>query len=339
LRSLFVFAAALLLLGAFCSAQGDEDAGKDGDGYGDGDGDGDGDGYGDGGGDGYGDGDGDGDGGGSHRELQELKSLSDFESFIDNAEASIICTLSAEKTPDPESKRPPDWDDDEDGEWEAPTIESPHLVSLKSISSIVMARFAYTTAPEVLAKIKFKPGQFLAGLYLFRSPWYVSKDHDRARERYTSDTLTQEGVQHWIDTKAQPLVGEFNSDTEHRYTSPVLIIFMHLDFKESPKPVNYVLRRARKVASSLTGKLAFAVASHENTYDLDDYGIDSMKGSEIRMAIREGPDSTAAKYAAPVDTKFSGDSLSNFAMAYLAGKLTAYKKPESKDLGADKDEM
>lgn len=331
LRSTFLLAVVSFLNGAVSNPSFDEDQ----DPYDD-DAGGDGDGYGDGGEDDYGYGDGAGHGGG-YGELEELKSISDFESFIDNADASIIGTFSAENVPVPNSKKPKDWDNEEDGEWEAATIESPHLVSLKAIAPNVKARCAYTSAPEVLAQINSKPGKFLgdnAGLYLFRSPWYVSKEHDQAHERFTSDTFTEEAVQEWIATRAQPLVGEFNSHTQHRYTSPVLVIFMDLDFKANPKPVNYVLRRARKVASSLTGKLAFAVASYDS-YDLDDYGIDSMKSSGIRMGIREGPDSTAAKYSSPVETSFSGDSLSKFAMAYLAGQLTPYEKPESKD----KDEM
>merc|ERR1719272_2093960 len=142
--SIFGLAAALVLFGAVSNAQGEDDNGDDygdgGDGYGDA-GDGDGDGYGDGDGgdgdgDGYGDGDGDGPDGRGGRELQELKSVSDFESFLDNADASIIGAFTAEKMADPKSKRPNDWDDEEDGEWEPPTIESPQLVSLKSISDL-----------------------------------------------------------------------------------------------------------------------------------------------------------------------------------------------------------
>ena len=84
------------------------------------------------------------------------------------------------------------WDDEEDGEWSAPTIEHPVLESFKTISgSMYDYRFAFTSAPEVLEKLKCKK----AGLFLYRSPKFISKkDGDRPRERFPSDTLSESAV-------------------------------------------------------------------------------------------------------------------------------------------------
>jgi len=261
-------------------------------------------------------------------ELQELTSVGDFDTFINDTDASVILAFTAESIPKPGSLKPHEWDDEEDGEWEAEMIENPSFASYKAISSSMYGyRFAYTKSLEVMEKLKSKTG----GLYLYRSPFYVSKEHgDRARERFPGENLNEAAVGHWLASKAQPLVGEFSSTTRSRYQSAVLIIFMNLDFEMSSKSVNYVLKRARKVAVGLKGKLAIAVASITSmSYKLSDYGLTSTKDSDILLAIQAGPDDSALKYGAPADKAFSGDTLSAFANAYLAGELTPYQSPEA----------
>merc|ERR1719265_2705342 len=96
-------------------------------------------------------------GGPTGGELQELKSIKDFEDFINHSDASVIGAFMSEKIDDPNSKRPSDWNDEEDGEWEPPTIDNPPVASFKSISSSLYEyRFAYTTASTVLEKLKTK---------------------------------------------------------------------------------------------------------------------------------------------------------------------------------------
>lgn len=269
-------------------------------------------------------------GGGSSGELKELKTVEDFDQFLDDSDSSVIGAFLTEKMFDPKAVRPSDWDDDEDGEWEAPTIDNPQLVSFKSIASSEYGwRFGFTTAPALLEKMKSKAG----GLYLYRSPRYVSKEHgDRPRERYPSDTYAQGPVVHWLNTRAQPLVGEFNFNTKERYTGPVLIIFMNLDFETNKKSVNYVLKRARKVAIGVKDKLSVAVASITSmSHELSDYGLESDKESDILMAITAGSDDSADKYGAPKDKAFSGDVLQAFANSYLKGELTPHKKVDEAD--------
>jgi len=327
-RTIFLVAATLTLLFHSGIAQGEEDDIPEDEDMGD-DYDGD-----------YGDGD-----GGEMpliNDLQELKTVEDFEKFIDNEDASVIGAFASEKMADPTSVRPHDWDDDEDGEWEAPTIDTPGLMSLKSISSSEYGyRFAYTTTPAVMEKLKLKAGS----VYLYRAPRYVSKEFgDRPRERFPGDNLTQSAASHWLSIKAQPLVGEYSSTTQDRYTSAVLIIYLNLDWNENTKKINYVLKRARKVADGLRGKLALAVASISSKgYELDDYGLSSQDDSDVLMGIRAGSDYSADKYAPPSDKAFSADTLKAFADAYLAGELTPFKKPDDESIDADiadgKDEL
>jgi hypothetical protein len=66
----------------------------------------------------------------------------------------------------------------------------------------------------VLAHMKAKSN----GLYLYRSPKFVSKEHgDRPRERFPSDKLSESAVSNWLSAKAQPLVGLYSSTTKDRY--------------------------------------------------------------------------------------------------------------------------
>merc|ERR1719217_745642 len=90
-------------------------------------------------------------------DLQELASVEEFDEFIDNADASVIGAFTAKEMKDPYASMPSDWDEEEDGPWEAPTVENPALASLKSISgSMYGFRFAYSLEAEVLAKMKAK---------------------------------------------------------------------------------------------------------------------------------------------------------------------------------------
>jgi hypothetical protein len=292
--------------------------GDDGGGYGDGDDDYDG--------GGYGDGDGDGDG---PTEVQHLKTAEDFDKFLDNADASVIGAFSAEKMFDPTSVRPADWDEEEDGEFEPATIDNPDLAAFKTTgtgwSSEHGFRFAYTSSPELLEKMKVKK----EGVYLFRSPWYLStEDGDRPRETFPGNTPTEAGIAHWALSKAQPLVGEFTMQTMGRYKN-VLIIFVEELKRPWSNMVKYVLKRARKVAVGIKDKLAVAVASKETLEELGE----SMN-SHVLMEIRHGTDSDAPRYRPSAAKPFSADSLQEFANAYLAGELKPYEDPSGDEAEA-----
>lgn len=264
-------------------------------------------------------------------ETQELLTLNDFEAFVDNNDASVIAAVTAKEITDPNAVLPEGWDVEEDGEWEAPTIEHPLLNSFNSMTGTLYGyRFAFTSSPEVLAKLKCKN----SGLFLYRSPKFVSvKDGDRPRERFPSDKLSESSVANWLASKAQPLVGLYSFSTKDRYKGPVLVIFMYLDFDKNMQGVTYVLKRARKVATRLKGKgLAIAVAAlSDMSYEISDYGLTSTKPTaDILMGIRAGSDHfSGTTYIETVGrtSVFSGDTLGAFADAYLRGELSPYVKP------------
>jgi hypothetical protein len=255
--------------------------------------------------------------------LQELLGQDDFDGFIDHADASVILAIPAKTIVDPKAKQPADWDADEDGEWEAPTIEHPMLTSITAISgSAYDYRFAWTMEPALLSKLKVKSGS----LFLYRSPKFLSKEHgDRPRERFPSDALSESAVTNWLNTKAQPLVGQFSMSTKARYTKPVLVIFMNLDFDKNGKSITYVLKRARKTASALKGKLSFAVASSSDmSYEMGDFGLKTDKpNTDILMGIKAGDD----YYKSADGTAFNALSLAGLADGYLKGELEKFVKP------------
>jgi len=286
-------------------------------------------GYGGGGEDGYGGGGGGYGGGGDEEppppppaDTTELTSVEEFEAFIDDADASVIAVFTAKEMKDPEAVMPSDWDEDEDGPWEAPTVENPALTSFNSISSSMYGwRFAYTMEPEVLAKLKAKGD----ALFLYRSPKFISKEYgDRPRERFPSTKLSESAVTNWLNAKAQPLVGKYSSQTSDRYKGAVLIIFMNLDFDKNQQSITYVLKRARKIAAPLKGKLSIAVASVSDlSYTLEDYGLTSKSAaSDILMGIKSGED-----HYGTAGQAFNAKTLQAFADSFLAGKLTPHVKP------------
>jgi len=262
----------------------------------------------------------------------ELMSLEEFDDFLDNNDASVIGAFTATEIDDPSATLPEGWDAEEDGEWETPKIANPALDSFKDISaSLSDYRWAYTAAPDVLEKLKSKNG----GLYMYRSPRFVSKDHgDRPRERFPSATLSETTVSNWLGEKAQPLVGQYSYTTKTRYLGsmsspkqPVLVVFLNLDFDDdkAKKSVSYVLKRARKVAAGLKGKMSVAVAAISDfEYELTDYGLElKSKASDILMGLVERKGGKDSYYG--TDAAFSEKALAAFAGSFLAGELTPNK--------------
>jgi len=273
--------------------------------------------------------------------------VEDFDEFIDDVDSSVIAAFQEKEIIDPKAVKPEGWDDDEDGEWSAPTIENPVLTAFNSVSGANYGyRFAYTTAPEVLAKLKCKS----QGLFLYRSPKFVSpKDGDRPRERFPSAELSDSAVSNWLKAKAQPLVGIFNHNTKERYAGPVLVVFMNLDFEKNEKTISYVLKRMRKVAAGYKPAkgakgLAFAVAPlADMSYELGDYGLASKStASDVLFGIRTGSNYDFTYYSsAEFDpaVKFDAKSLGAFAEAFSKGELKPYVKPAAEpEPPADDDE-
>ena len=265
----------------------------------------------------------------------ELKTLDDFEEFLDNTDSSVVAAFTAKEVIDPSAKMPADWDAEEDGDWAAPMIENPALTTFnKMVSSMYNYRFAYTSAPELLEKFKASKN---GGLFLYRSPKFVSKEHgDKPRERFPSDKWSESAVQNWLKAKAQPLVGLFSTSTKERYDLPCLVIFADLDFEKNVKGIAYVLKRARKAAVEYKGKLSIAIASvTDMNYELQSYGLKSKSKANNLMGLAMP---NGDKYAAPEkEGEFSAANLKVFADKFLAGELSVYEKPEEEESADDEE--
>ena len=251
----------------------------------------------------------------------QLTSVEQMESFLDDPDSALIGTFTAEEIIDPSAKQPDGWDDEEDGEWVAPTVPNPDLVSFKSVTGMLSGgyRVAYTVDSAVMAALKAKPG----GLYLYRSKKFLA-DGERPRERFPSGHLTESAVQNWLKAKAMPLVGMFSSMTKERYALPTLVIFVRLSFDANAKGVNYVLKRAKKVAMALQGKVSVALADlDESSFDLDNYGLTSKSKTDVLMGLW---DPKGHEYYGK-EGGFSAANLEAFAQDFLAGKLTPHVKP------------
>ena len=278
-------------------------------------------------------------GGGPAAGTKELFALEDFDEFVDNMDASIVGCFGEKMMLDPDAVKPEVWDEDEDGPWEGPQIENPAFTAFKSAASDAYNyRFAYSFDAALCETKKLKVGS----LYLYRSPKFVSvADGERARERFPSGKINPEAVTKWAASKAQPLVGAYTDATKDRYSSSTtLVIFLNLDFDSNAKSVAYVLKRARKAAKALKGKVAIAVASIEDMkYQMESYGLETTHPkSDVLMGIKTAADSR--HYVPPEGSPpFSAKALDAFVQAFLDGKLEEYVKPySSPPAGTDDDD-
>jgi len=108
------------------------------------------------------------------------------------------------------------------------------------------------------------------------------------------------------------------------------VIFLNLDFEANSKGVNYVLKRARKAAVELKGKLRVAVAGlSDMSYELDSFGLSTKSKADVLMGITDA----SGDYYAPAagDGRFSASAMAEFARAYAANELTPYVKPPPAD--------
>jgi len=237
---------------------------------------------------------------------EEIVGLEALEAFVDNDDCSIIGAFQSE----------------EDEAFE----------EFQTISSSMQYdwRWAHTTDPEVLTKLKVKS----SAVFLYRSPKYVSDKHgDRKRERFPSTKLSESAMKIWMNKNSQPLVGQYTYTSKDRYLSkkiPVVIIFFDINWEKNPKGTAYFVNRARKIGKEFAGKLSFAVASIKDfDYQLTDFGLEAEdKAHDVRIGLlhKEGTDEL---YYGCDSEKFSSDILLKFATDYLAGELEPHKRTDT----------
>jgi len=245
---------------------------------------------------------------------EPITSLEELDAFIDNEDCSVIGAFASE-------------DGDEYAEFEA------------AIQSLQYEwRFAHTTAPEVLTKLKVSK----SALFLYRSPRYVSEKYgDRKRDRFPSSKISGSALKSWLQTRAQPLVGQFTPSTKERYFAkklPVVIVFFNLNWEGDAKGANYFLNRVRKVATSMSGKLSFAIAAiGDFEAQLGDFGLEA---SDLRHDVRIGlvhKEGDEEVYYGSDATKFSAEVLSGFASAFLANELSPSSRRDTSAPAEDDD--
>merc|ERR1719235_669693 len=263
-------------------------------------------------------------------EAKELTTLEEVESFIDDDHASVIGFYAPDPKvegetedgmiPDPNAKKPEEWDDEDDGDWAAPMIKKVTAAdAFKEFAKTdYNSRFAVTSSEEVLTKYKLKNA-----IVVFKPPNQVSKKYgDKKRARYGSTKINNDALKTFTEQNSVPLVGLYNYKTQGSYTNsglPIVKIFMMPDLKNNIKGTNYFLNRLRKVAKDYKGKFMFtAVSKDDYSYEIADYGVDkdALKRNDVFVGIEH--DSVHYK----MEGKFSSDNVAKFCAAFDAGELT-----------------
>ena len=219
-------------------------------------------------------------------EAKELTTVQEVEDFINDDKASVIGFYAAEPKaegetddgmiPDPEAKKPDSWDDEDDGDWEAPMIKK--VTSADAFKEFAGkqygTRFAYSSSDEVLAKYKLSNA-----IVVYKPPNQVSKKYgDKPRARYGGKKINDDALKQFIKKNSIPLVGLYSSGTSDSYTSsdlPVLKLYMEPDLTNNRKGTNYFMNRLRKVAAKFKGKIMFAVVRRSDySWEIANYGVD-----------------------------------------------------------------
>jgi protein disulfide isomerase family A protein 3 len=224
---------------------------------------------------------------------KELKSVADFEKFINNDDNSVIGFF----------------------EGESKLKDSFHKVADTERDRF---RFAYTSDKDTLKKAgytddivvyvpkklqnKFDPTEF---------KYDGNYDTDKIKNFLIHDTTGFAGV------RTQGNVFQFAK-------RPLFVVYYNVDYVKDPKGSNYWRNRVLKVAQDFKRKANFAVSSKEEfAQEIEQFGLADRKDSDKPLVAAH---TNEGKF--PLNKEFSVENLKQFVEDVLAGKVEPYMKSE-----------
>mmetsp|Transcript_4443 Transcript_4443/g.11498 ORF Transcript_4443/g.11498 Transcript_4443/m.11498 type:complete len:433 (+) Transcript_4443:39-1337(+) len=235
-------------------------------------------------------------------ELKELTTAEEFDSFLDNEDASVVGFFAE---------------------------EGDALDAFKSSAQTLAYdfRFAYTTSAEVLSKYKYK-----SAAVVFKPPRFVNDKYDKPKARFPGTNFSNsDALKIFLREASLPLVGQLTYNTKERYSArgiPLVKVFFDVDYTLNPKGSNYYVNRVRKVAAEYVGKLSFAIAAIKDySWETSDYGLSLEEGKkQVGVGIEDGD-----KRYGMGEEEFSVVNLKAFCEKFLAGELEPTKVVETPD--------
>lgn len=180
-------------------------------------------------------------------------------------------------------------------------------------------RFAYTTDREILES----KGYDGCALLVYPPAKFVSEKYERSKYRYPGKSLQGAALEHFLLTKATPLVGQITLNANQpRYealSKPIVTVFTAVDHERNAKGFAYFANRLRKLAVVHTDMVFTIGDSAEYARIMEnDYELPSSK--KALVGIRDGD----VFYA--MDGEFAVDALSAFIDLFKKGQLEGKTK-------------
>jgi protein disulfide isomerase family A protein 3 len=225
---------------------------------------------------------------------KELKSASDFESFIAKDDVAIIAFL-AEK-------------------------DSKLEKTFQKVSDVLRekARFGHSNNGAVVKKAAQKADT----LVLYRPKQLSNK--------FEPDTLVYDGafdsadIQKWVKDNYHGLVGVRTQDSSKDFVQPLVIAYYNVDYKKNVKGTNYWRNRILKVAQTYKGELSFAVSNKDEfQHELNEYGVEFTPSDKPIVTAKN---SKGQKFK--MEDEFSVENFESFLKKMVAGELEPFLKSE-----------
>lgn len=224
---------------------------------------------------------------------KEIKSVEEYEKFIDNDDNSVIGFF------EEESKL-------KDSFFKVADTERDRF------------RFAYTSDKGVLKKTGFTDDIVV----------YVPK---KLHNKFDPDEFKYDGnydtdkIKHFLIYETTGLAGLRTQGNLFQYSErPLVVVYYNVDYHRDPKGSNYWRNRVLKVAEQYKRKVHFAVSNKEEfAQEIEQFGLSDRKDSDKPLVAAHSDDGRF-----PLHKEFSIENLKQFVEDLLADKLEPHIKSE-----------
>ncbi|KAF7638195.1 Protein disulfide-isomerase [Meloidogyne graminicola] len=232
---------------------------------------------------------------------KELRSLKEFEKFVDSDDVSVIGLFEDEN-----SKLKDSFQKVADTERDR-------------------FRFAHSLAADVLKKKQDIPSM----LYFFDIVVYVPKKlHNKFEPSFFhyDGNYDTDKIKNFLIQETNGLCAVRTQGNLFQFTQrPLIIVYYNVDYARDPKGSNYWRNRVLKVATEYKRKAYFAVSNKDEfSNEIEQNGLADRKESDRPLVAAITND---GKF--PMNMEFSVENLNHFVDDLLSNKLEPYMKSEA----------
>jgi len=176
-------------------------------------------------------------------------------------------------------------------------------------------RFGIAEDDSIIAKYKHSNA-----VVLFRPKHLQSKFEDALL--VYDGSVDKPTLFQWVKLQYHGLCGHRTSDNAKDFAQPLVVGYFEVDYQKNVKGTNYWRNRIMKVASA-NRQYNYAIASKDEfQQELNDYGMEYVKGDKPVVAVRDG----GKKYV--MKDEFSLPNFEKFITDLKAGNVEAFVKSE-----------